>query len=129
MKQILFILGIVCLYMCPGQAQMTSSQWQEDLRFLQETVHNEYSFLFKKTTKEIFDNEVEQLYSDIPSLEEHEIIVGMSRIIALFGYGHTDISFSHAEHAFRRLPFNLYQYEDGIYICLLYTSPSPRDRG
>ena len=40
----------------------------------------------------------------------------MSRIIALFGYGHTDISFSHAEHAFRRLPFNLYQYEDGIYI-------------
>ena len=116
MKQILFILGIVCLYMCPGQAQMTSSQWQEDLRFLQETVHNEYSFLFKKTTKEIFDNEVEQLYSDIPSLEEHEIIVGMSRIIALFGYGHTDISFSHAEHAFRRLPFNLYQYKDGIYI-------------
>ena len=39
-----------------------------------------------------------------------------SRIIALFKYGHTDISFRHGGYAFRQLPFNLYQYEDGIYI-------------
>jgi hypothetical protein len=29
---------------------MTADLWQKDLRFLQETVHNDYPFLFKKTT-------------------------------------------------------------------------------
>jgi tetratricopeptide (TPR) repeat protein len=99
-----------------AQAILTTAQWQEDLRFLQNTVHTDYSFLFVKTTKEIFDSEIEILYKNIPNLEEHEIIVGMSRIIALFKYGHTDISFRQKPFEFHYLPFNLYQYNDGFYL-------------
>ncbi len=40
----------------------------------------------------------------------------MSRIIALFEYGHSDISFRQKPFEFRHLPFNLYQFNDGIYL-------------
>jgi len=116
MKKIIIILSIAFFLLESVQAQVTSLQWQEDLRFLQETVNNEYSFLFKKTTQKIFDEEVEQLHNEIPNLEEHEIIVGMARIVALFQYGHTGFSLRHNGYAFRQLPINLYQYDDGVYI-------------
>lgn len=99
-----------------AQSTLTASQWQGDLKFLQETVHKDYPFLFKKTTAEEFDAAVAQLNKDIPNLQDHEIVVGLSKIIALFKYGHTDISFSHEPFAFRYLPFNLYQFNDGVYI-------------
>lgn len=99
-----------------AQTKLTSAQWQEDLKFLQETVHKDYSFLFKKTTAKEFDLAVKKLHSEIPSLEEHQIIVGIARIISSFKYGHTDISFRQEPYAFRHLPFNLYHFNDGVFI-------------
>ena len=43
----------------PGN--LTAADWQADLRFLQQTVHKDYSFLFKKVTTTAFDAEVEKL--------------------------------------------------------------------
>ncbi len=116
MKKVLFILQILFFVQLPAQETLNTTQWQEDLRFLQSTVHNDYSFLFVKTTKEIFDTEVEALYNNIPNLESHEIIVGMTKIIALFKYGHTDIYLNQKSIHFNHLPFNLYEFNDGIYI-------------
>ena len=116
MKKVIFLLISLFILQATAQSTLTTKQWQEDLRFLQNTIHTDYSFLFVKTTKEIFDTEIETLYKNIPNLEEHEIIVGMSRIIALFKYGHTDISFRQKPFEFHYLPFNLYQYNDGVYL-------------
>ncbi len=111
------LLYIVLLFAIPINAQkdLTPKQWQEDLRFLQNTVHNDYPFLFKKTTEEKFDAEVEALYKAIPRLQEHEIIVGFGRIVSSFKYGHTLIGFRHLP-SFQQLPLNMYQYNDGVYI-------------
>lgn len=116
MKKILIILSLFLSFQLWSQETLTKTQWQEDLRFIQNTIHTDYSHLFVKTTKEIFDAEVETLYKDIPNLQEHEIIVGFSRIISLFKYGHTYISFHQDPFEFSQLPFNLYQFNDGIYI-------------
>jgi tetratricopeptide (TPR) repeat protein len=116
MKKLIILLISCSVLQATAQSTLTTTQWQEDLRFLQNTVHTDYSFLFVKTTKEIFDTEIETLYKNIPNLEAHEIIVGMSRIIALFKYGHTDISFRQKPFEFHYLPFNLYQFNDGIYL-------------
>ena len=99
-----------------AQSTMTTKQWQDDLKFLQETVHNDYSFLFKKTTKEAFDADVETLYNNIPNLQEHEIAVGMARLVSLFKYGHTSLRFWESSLGFHQLPLNFYQFNDGIYI-------------
>ncbi len=120
MKNLIFLLISCVVLQVTAQSTLTSSQWQEDLRFLQNTVHTDYSFLFVKTTKEVFNTEIETLYKNIPNLEEHEIIVGMSKIIALFKYGHTDISFRQKPFEFHYLPFNLYQFNDGIYLQGVY---------
>lgn len=113
----LIILFVSCFVLqAAAQSTLTSSQWQDDLKFLQETIHKDYPFLFKKTTAKIFDKQVEELYKNIPNLEEHEIIVGLAKIIALFEYGHTDISFRQKPFVFHHLPFNLYQYNDGVYL-------------
>ncbi|EZH75677.1 hypothetical protein ATO12_02490 [Aquimarina atlantica] len=116
MKKILIILNLFLFTQLWSQEALTKVQWQEDLRFIQNTIHNDYSHLFVKTTKEIFDTEVETLYNDIPNLQEHEIIVGISRLVSLFKYGHTYISFHQKPFEFSQLPFNLYEFNDGIYI-------------
>lgn len=114
-KSITFLIGLF-LFTSLLKAQISASDWQSDLRFLQTTVHKEYPFLFKKVTAKAFDEEVEKLYQAIPSLQPHEIVTGFSRIVALFQYGHTDVIFDNKIVPFRRLPVNFYQFSDGIYL-------------
>jgi len=98
-----------------AQENPTATEWQEDLRFLQKTIHKEYPFLFKKVKASAFDAAVEKLHAAIPSMQPHEIKVGLTRMVSFFEYGHTQIPFSTvAEDAV--LPINLYHFEDGIFV-------------
>ncbi|MFK7748098.1 MAG: hypothetical protein AB8B65_06895 [Kordia sp.] len=116
MKKTLFILSLFLFLQLSAQETLSATEWQEDLRFLQNTIHKKYAFLFVKTTKETFDAEVETLYKEIPNLEQHEIIVEMTKIISSFKYGHTGIYFDYNPIKFHSYPFNLYAFSDGIFI-------------
>ncbi|NND80084.1 MAG: hypothetical protein HKN53_09300 [Maribacter sp.] len=111
----LFLFGFVVLHTA-AQTTITTQQWQEDLKFLKETVHGEYPFLFKKTTAKDFDAAVAKLHEDIPNLQEHEIVIGLARLVASFKYGHTVLGFRYQPHAFHQLPVNFYQFNDGLFI-------------
>lgn len=114
-----FIIALVCgLVFTTSIAQnsITSTQWQEDLRFLQHTVHKDYPFLFKKTTKEDFDAAVEKLHAQIPNMQEHEVIIGLGRIVSSFKYGHTVLGFRNLAGKFHQLPMALYHFNDGVHI-------------
>jgi len=110
---------IVCLFftisISLAQEILTTTQWQEDLTYLQTTVHTDYPFLFKKVNADHFDTEVKKLYQEIPSLEPHELPVAFARIVSLFEYGHTQITFGTLAKG-GVLPVNLYHFNDGIYI-------------
>ncbi|MGI9517359.1 MAG: hypothetical protein ACR2NP_09950 [Pirellulaceae bacterium] len=114
----LFTLVIGCLLATSAQAQIDigPEQWQADLRFLQSTVHDDYSFLFRKTTAEQFDAAVDQLHDSIPKMQEHEIVTGLARIVAMFGYGHTRVGIEQSRFHYHMLPINLYQFSDGVFI-------------
>lgn len=99
-----------------GQDKLSAADWQADLQFLQETVHKDYSFLFKKTTAEAFDEKVATLKASIPTMEQHEIIAGFVRIVSSFEYGHTSMRLGAGEMAFQKLPVNLYHFSDGVYV-------------
>lgn len=116
MRNFFFLVALLLLWQAPAQQMITSSQWQEDLRFLQSTVHKDYPFLFKKTTAKEFDAEVEQFHKAIPKMQDHEVLVGFAKIIGLFKYGHTRVGFRDGPVPFHRLPLNLYQFPDGLYI-------------
>jgi tetratricopeptide (TPR) repeat protein len=116
MKKLIFLLTSLFILQTSAQTNLTADQWQEDLKFLQSTVHNDYSFLFKKTTVEDFDKAVGTLYKEIPNMQEHEIIVGLARIVSSFKYGHTALGFRSIKGVFHQLPINLYQFNDGVYV-------------
>ncbi|WP_299214702.1 hypothetical protein [uncultured Dokdonia sp.] len=106
----LISIGNLC-----SQEALTSEQWQADLDYLQKQVHENHSYLFKKIDQTTWDAEVDKLRAQIPSLAPHEVKVGLTRIVSLFEYGHTQVPFSTlAEEAV--LPVNLYHFEDGIFI-------------
>ncbi|MFS4491834.1 tetratricopeptide repeat protein [Maribacter sp. 2308TA10-17] len=116
-KTILCSVAVFFLFTSDSTAQktLTAEEWQEDLRFLQKTIHKDYPFLFKKVKADAFDAEIDKLHAAIPSMEVHEIKVGLTRMVSFFEYGHTQIPFSTlAEEAV--LAVNLYHFEDGIFI-------------
>jgi hypothetical protein len=116
MKKFLFFILILSCCISWTQAQTTATDWQSDLRFLQTTVHNDYAFLLKKITPKDFDAKVEKLYQDIPTLQPHEILVGFSRLVAAFQYGHSSVSFNDKTVKFHRLPVHSMQFGDGVYL-------------
>ncbi len=115
-------LRIVCLLLVCSLSPnlrsqgLTPGQWQEDLRFLQQAIHQDHPFLFKKIDEAAFDASVERLYGAIPKLQPHEIMVGLARIVASFGYGHTVLGYWEGKVPFHELPVVLYHYDDGIYL-------------
>ena len=118
-------LFILILFWCfslnlLAQNNLTTEQWQEDLRYLQQKVHNDYGQLFKKVTAKDFDLAVQELSDRIPSLEDHEVMVGFAEIVAMFGYGHTALWLTawryQKEVEFHQMPYNLYWFPEGIFV-------------
>lgn len=91
MKTFLTLVLYLLLIQLPAQTKISNTSWQEDLKFLQETVHKDYPFLFKKITAKDFDVAVERFHKEIPQLEDHEVVIGFSKIVGLFQYGHTQL--------------------------------------
>ncbi|PPK87385.1 tetratricopeptide repeat protein [Neolewinella xylanilytica] len=121
MLRLLLTLSFVwSVFTLHAQPALSPEEWREDIRFLQRTVHDDYPFLFKKVTAEAFDAAVEELYAAVPDLEDHEVSVGIARLIALFGYGHTRLGLdawnSGNTLGFQQMPYNLYAFSDGIYV-------------
>ena len=120
MKSNLLLLFLFIVSFTHAQPNLTPKQWQEDLSFLQKTIHEEYPFLFKKISAEHFDELVNKLDNQIDNLSEHEIIVGLARIVAAFGYGHTSIGisgkFDRDEFQFHYMPYHIKQFADGFFI-------------
>lgn len=116
MKKIGIVLTLLLATQLAAQEQLTTEEWQKDLRFLQTTVHKKFPFLFKKISAKAFDAEVETFYNAIPKMEQHEVAVGFFRMIALFKYGHTRMSFSENPVPFHAIAVDFYRFPDGIYI-------------
>ena len=113
------LLACFALFLLPtleAQDTLSPEDWQEDLRFLQEAIHKDFPFLFKKISAEEFDQAVETFHASIPELETHEILVGMTRMVAQFQYGHTVLGYWEQKVPIHALPVVLYHYDDGIYL-------------
>lgn len=115
----LYTLLLFFLFLTPATVTsqaIAPEQWQEDVTYLQRTIHQEYPFLFKKTTVEAFDAAVTELQQTIPHMQPHEIMVGMARLVASFGYGHTVLGYWENKVPLHTLPIVLYHFDDGVYL-------------
>jgi hypothetical protein len=97
--------------------ELTAEQWRADLRFMVEELQRRHPDLYHAVSREAFDAAVTDLDRRIPTLRRNEVIVGMMRIAAMVGDGHTRLDPRKDEHfGFPALPLKLYLFDDGLYI-------------
>jgi hypothetical protein len=100
-----------------ANAELNAAQWREDLRFMAAEMHRRHKNLYHRVTKAQFDEAVADLDARIPGLQRNEIVVGMMRIAAMVGDGHSRVDpRKDRMFGFRSLPLKLYLFEDGMYV-------------
>jgi tetratricopeptide (TPR) repeat protein len=127
----LFISAIFCLalFVSPLLAQNSvtgaavisaaeAEKWREDLRFMAEELPKRHQNLFHAMTREQYETAVKSLNERIPSLTRNQIIVELTRIVAMIGDGHTSIAglMSDPKIGFRSYPLSLHFFKDGLFV-------------
>ena len=93
-----------------------ADRWREDLRYFAEQAPQVHKNLFHSMTREQFDAALKNLDERIPSLSRNQIIVEITRIVAMIGDGHTYVELQHPPTNFRHYPLKLYWFPDGVYV-------------
>lgn len=98
-------------------AELSPAQWREDLRFMVRELTGRHPDPYHHVSKAAFDAAVAELDGRIPSLQRNQIIVGMMRIAAMIGDGHTRVEpRKDPKFQFRSLPLKLYLFDDGLFV-------------
>jgi tetratricopeptide (TPR) repeat protein len=116
MKSFLLLPFVFLASFTYAQTKLSVADWQSDLRFLQQTIHKDYSFLFQKITATEFDAAADSLYNAMPGMQEHERIAGLVRMVSLLKYGHTALRWRESQVIYHIAPINFYWFSDGIYV-------------
>jgi hypothetical protein len=101
---------------------LTSAQWREDLHALATGIARRHKNAFQFTAKAKFEAAVAALDNQIPSLKSYQVLVGMMRILAIVGDGHTrsDDLFN----SFSQFPVDLYWFDGQLRV--IRTTPQYR---
>ncbi len=102
-----------------GRADAPSSdQWRADLRYLAAEMPRVHPNLFRRLSRAAFDSAVAALDQRIPSLDCPGVLVGIARIVARIGDGHTffDLVSGYSGVRFQIYPLVLYAFKDGLYV-------------
>ncbi len=95
--------------------QMTPDKWREDLRFLAAEIARTHKNAFHAISREEFAKNVAALDARIPTMEDHQIVVEMMRLVASVGDGHTGVRWGMLAST-GMLPVNFYVYDDGVFV-------------
>jgi len=107
---------LVLLCSCGTQnpnPQISSGAWREDLRYLARELPGHHVNAFHSVSRETFDAEVARLDAAIPRLNSDEVLVGLMRIVALVGDGHTHLDLPPNS---LRYPFEMQWFGDELRV-------------
>jgi len=96
---------------------LSAEQWRADLKFMADEMRQRHKDLYHTVSAEKFAAAVSDLNARIPTLQRNEIIVGMMRIAAMVGDGHTRVDpRKDPNFGFPSLPLRLFLFEDGLFV-------------
>src|SRR5689334_7339466 len=96
---------------------MNTDVWRDDLRYLADELPRRHQNLFHTLPRPQFEQAVWALDARIPSLERHQVIVELARLVALIGNGHSRLDLAEGPNVdFRRYPLRLHLYSDGLFV-------------
>jgi tetratricopeptide (TPR) repeat protein len=121
-KFIFIVLGLLTLNSIFVQAQnaaapLTAAEWQADLKFLAEEMPKRHKNLFHTMRREEFEAAVKNLHERIPAMSADEIVVGLMKITAMVGDGHTYMLRRGSSYQTNNYyPVQFYWFKDGLFV-------------
>ncbi|MCK5077888.1 MAG: hypothetical protein KAR38_16010, partial [Calditrichia bacterium] len=94
----------------------TKAQWQEDLKYLAAEMPEKHPDLFSLIGKEKFYKAIENLNTQIPSLNDNKIKAELMKIIALPNDAHSFPNIFALTLDLHVYPLKTYYFDDGFYI-------------
>src|SRR5688572_6494820 len=107
---------LILLSSCASQnatTEITSAAWRDDLRYLARELPSRHVNAFHTIGREAFAGEVARLDAAIPGMNGDEVLVGLMRIVALVGDGHTHLDLP---PRFLRYPMELQWFGDELRV-------------
>ncbi|WP_299990149.1 S41 family peptidase [uncultured Pontibacter sp.] len=113
---------------------LSVAKWQEDVKALAEHMPKMHRSPYNKMSQQEFDSAVAVLHAQVPKLQDHEIVVALTRLVAMIGDGHTRltlpqdmaVAYSRAHSStpppadsslfLNHLPVKLALFDDGLFI-------------
>ncbi len=105
--------------------QQSKEKWREDLRFFAGELTKNHKNAFHLIKREQLEKMVAELDAKIPALRDEEIILGMSRIAAKIGDGHTGLNW---HWSYPRVPIRLFWFGKELRVTEV-TKEFPRLNG
>jgi hypothetical protein len=107
---------LILLSSCASQnatTEITSGAWRDDLQYLARELPSHHINAFHTISRDAFGNEVARLDAAVPKMNGDEVLVGLMRIVALVGDGHTHLDLP---PSFLRYPFELQWFGDELRV-------------
>src|SRR5579863_4942281 len=90
-KKLLFLvlISILATFNFLRAQEITKSMWKDDILQLKEFLQSKHINLYHHTPKREFDKEFESVLKKLDNLNDQQIIIEITRLVALAGDGHT----------------------------------------
>ncbi len=111
-----FILALVALASPMSRAQMTTPEWEEDLDALATVLPEKHPDFFTKHTAEEFDGAIVALRQRLGELDDQQIVMELSRLVAMGGDAHTTLDLGAYAEPMRRMPIQVAVLDDGVFV-------------
>ena len=100
----------------PPEDLSRDERWRYDIDYLAGRMEQVHYDLFGVMSRGQFGRAIRDLKAAVPELQDYEIGVGIQRILAMVGDGHT-FMLPPVEHLdVHRYPINVYRYTDGLFV-------------
>jgi tetratricopeptide (TPR) repeat protein len=101
----------------PPEGLSREERWRFDLDYLVRRMEKVHYNLYAKVSREKFQEAIVELKSHIGTLKDEEMAVGIQRILALVGDGHTGVMWHPRQEEPRlRYPVVLYVFKEGLFV-------------
>jgi hypothetical protein len=109
----LFLLASNLAHAEASLPTLTPEQWQQDLEFFAHEITTKHRDAYHFISKAEFDRAVSNLRQRIPSMKDYEVVVGLQRLAALIGDGHT---FLDTSGLYGRFPLQSYWFGNDLRV-------------
>jgi hypothetical protein len=101
----------------PPPAETRDGRWRQDVEWLVGELPRRHVEPFAGQPREVFLEQAAALAEAVPERSDDELVVGLWRLVAGLGDGHTRVGWPVGERAFGILPILLGWFEEGLIVA------------